>query len=157
MASSRRSAAFSGEWKSLTRSIAPQKMRSRKFRFALRAPRLRPARNRDMTSIKLIQVTLLAVILCSLSACSEALPDEPTPEAAKQFLQLRGYQFDEKSFFTAAANRDLIAINGFIAAGMNPLIDRKSTRLNSSHVSISYAVFCLKKKKKTKYRLCPHC
>src|SRR5207249_8585521 len=29
-----------------------------------------------------------------------------------------------------------------------PPIDRKSTRLNSSHVSISYAVFCLKKKKK---------
>src|SRR5699024_12217771 len=28
------------------------------------------------------------------------------------------------------------------------LRDRKSTRLNSSHVSISYAVFCLKKKKK---------
>src|SRR5690242_21631750 len=27
--------------------------------------------------------------------------------------------------------------------------DRKSTRLNSSHMSISYAVFCLKKKKKT--------
>src|SRR5438067_5804343 len=28
-------------------------------------------------------------------------------------------------------------------------IDRKSTRLNSSHVSISYAVFCLKKKRTT--------
>src|SRR5438128_9348297 len=28
-------------------------------------------------------------------------------------------------------------------------VDRKSTRLNSSHGSISYAVFCLKKKKKT--------
>src|SRR5699024_12764788 len=28
-----------------------------------------------------------------------------------------------------------------------PYLDRKSTRLNSSHVSISYAVFCLKKKK----------
>src|SRR5699024_12562603 len=28
-------------------------------------------------------------------------------------------------------------------------IDRKSTRLNSSHVSISYAVFCLKKKKES--------
>src|SRR5207249_5423983 len=26
-----------------------------------------------------------------------------------------------------------------------PILDRKSTRLNSSHVSISYAVFCLKK------------
>src|SRR6266496_4934853 len=30
-----------------------------------------------------------------------------------------------------------------------PRGDRKSTRLNSSHVEISYAVFCLKKKKKT--------
>src|SRR5215510_3403060 len=28
-----------------------------------------------------------------------------------------------------------------------PVTDRKSTRLNSSHVAISYAVFCLKKKK----------
>src|SRR5699024_12339037 len=31
---------------------------------------------------------------------------------------------------------------------LDALQDRKSTRLNSSHVSISYAVFCLKKKKK---------
>src|SRR2546426_6249872 len=30
----------------------------------------------------------------------------------------------------------------------SPLLDRKSTRLNSSHLVISYAVFCLKKKKK---------
>src|SRR5438874_9763836 len=40
------------------------------------------------------------------------------------------------------------------AAGGQPVgraqlpLDRKSTRLNSSHVEISYAVFCLKKKKK---------
>src|SRR5215475_6328462 len=32
--------------------------------------------------------------------------------------------------------------------------DRKSTRLNSSHVKISYAVFCLKKKKKKKNTFC---
>src|SRR2546430_8402200 len=31
--------------------------------------------------------------------------------------------------------------------------DRKSTRLNSSHSQISYAVFCLKKKKKKRHRL----
>src|SRR3712207_7284092 len=31
--------------------------------------------------------------------------------------------------------------------------DRKSTRLNSSHANISYAVFCLKKKKKIPYHL----
>src|SRR2546422_7788211 len=40
-----------------------------------------------------------------------------------------------------------------VAAGpvFHPLQDRKSTRLNSSHGYISYAVFCLKKKKKTNY------
>src|SRR5256885_5758771 len=32
--------------------------------------------------------------------------------------------------------------------GQHPAEDRKSTRLNSSHLVISYAVFCLKKKKK---------
>src|SRR5258705_8100565 len=32
--------------------------------------------------------------------------------------------------------------------GAEPPADRKSTRLNSSHLGISYAVFCLKKKKK---------
>src|SRR5690349_23682101 len=34
------------------------------------------------------------------------------------------------------------------AIGVEQGIDRKSTRLNSSHVEISYAVFCLKKKNK---------
>src|SRR5690348_17396823 len=36
---------------------------------------------------------------------------------------------------------------------MHVIADRKSTRLNSSHPSISYAVFCLKKKKKQKNKL----
>src|SRR5690554_7619674 len=55
----------------------------------------------------------------------------------------------------ALADRERIAesLKGadliFITAGMGGGTgDRKSTRLNSSHVRISYAVFCLKKKKK---------
>src|SRR2546430_4522505 len=36
--------------------------------------------------------------------------------------------------------------------GHDVTVDRKSTRLNSSHSQISYAVFCLKKKKNTKRR-----
>src|SRR5690349_24263681 len=36
------------------------------------------------------------------------------------------------------------------------LTDRKSTRLNSSHVEISYAVFCLKKKKKKTTTITQH-
>src|SRR5699024_12720998 len=39
------------------------------------------------------------------------------------------------------------AASGYDLTGVS---DRKSTRLNSSHVSISYAVFCLKKKRKIK-------
>src|SRR3712207_6951520 len=50
-----------------------------------------------------------------------------------------------------------IAVAGIVAAvtvsnkrsvaGAVEIVDRKSTRLNSSHANISYAVFCLKKKK----------
>src|SRR5699024_11662428 len=40
-----------------------------------------------------------------------------------------------------------LGIISFICASIYEDSDRKSTRLNSSHVSISYAVFCLKKKK----------
>src|SRR5690625_2618434 len=38
--------------------------------------------------------------------------------------------------------------DGFVATPVFSHLDRKSTRLNSSHVAISYAVFCLKKKKR---------
>src|SRR5690349_23759135 len=39
-----------------------------------------------------------------------------------------------------------------VAGGVHHQGDRKSTRLNSSHVEISYAVFCLKKKKNKESR-----
>src|SRR5207249_9892759 len=41
---------------------------------------------------------------------------------------------------------DLLQLNPRPTATLSTARDRKSTRLNSSHVSISYAVFCLKKK-----------
>src|SRR5690606_40489115 len=47
-------------------------------------------------------------------------------------------------------NSTLSDVNGAYKISVNPssvLVDRKSTRLNSSHVKISYAVFCLKKKR----------
>src|SRR5436190_16734965 len=53
-----------------------------------------------------------------------------------------------------------VAARGFRQRRGEPLVlhpaprrDRKSTRLNSSHTVISYAVFCLKKKKKTSSKL----
>src|SRR5438874_10654904 len=48
-----------------------------------------------------------------------------------------------------------VIAGGLLVTQSNPARDdgedRKSTRLNSSHVEISYAVFCLKKKKKIRY------
>src|SRR5438128_6526294 len=42
---------------------------------------------------------------------------------------------------------NLTSLTPCLPLGLDPEGDRKSTRLNSSHGSISYAVFCLKKKK----------
>src|SRR5437899_11627080 len=44
--------------------------------------------------------------------------------------------------------RAALPINSAKTPFRNSKLDRKSTRLNSSHLGISYAVFCLKKKKK---------
>src|SRR5690625_6682163 len=61
---------------------------------------------------------------------------------------MAGYLFLGASFGILAVSQGLSPL---ITALMSLLIlDRKSTRLNSSHVAISYAVFCLKKKKNNK-------
>src|SRR5689334_25184254 len=50
----------------------------------------------------------------------------------------------------AHATADEVGLVALLAESLDDAEDRKSTRLNSSHSSISYAVFCLKKKKKKK-------
>src|SRR2546422_6178328 len=55
----------------------------------------------------------------------------------------------QRSYALHAMGRTVEAFQQLLpAAPKFPKIDRKSTRLNSSHGYISYAVFCLKKKKK---------
>src|SRR5690349_22875581 len=59
---------------------------------------------------------------------------------------------DPAAAYVSRAALKLIA--GLDAGAIDEFQDRKSTRLNSSHVEISYAVFCLKKKtKKNKYHI----
>src|SRR2546426_4991546 len=50
----------------------------------------------------------------------------------------------------AVLHHDLAVDDDGVDAAARRRVDRKSTRLNSSHLVISYAVFCLKKKKKTR-------
>src|SRR2546430_11520510 len=52
----------------------------------------------------------------------------------------------------AADRGDLPALGVVVQVGELAVADRKSTRLNSSHSQISYAVFCLKKKTETMIR-----
>src|SRR5574343_1076291 len=52
---------------------------------------------------------------------------------------------NDRDFVSTVKTENRNGIKSF--KGKNSLIDRKSTRLNSSHITISYAVFCLKKKK----------
>src|SRR3712207_8716013 len=48
------------------------------------------------------------------------------------------------------AEKGVLGFKAFMSTSGTLDLDRKSTRLNSSHANISYAVFCLKKKKKFK-------
>src|SRR5256885_8126665 len=52
----------------------------------------------------------------------------------------------------ATGARSLTGSKGILACTAAFVVDRKSTRLNSSHLVISYAVFCLKKKKNSDLR-----
>src|SRR5439155_15785358 len=56
--------------------------------------------------------------------------------------------FRSPKLLALSAPYPLSAIGAFALQISMKVEDRKSTRLNSSHVAISYAVFCLKKKKK---------
>src|SRR5690349_22637690 len=57
------------------------------------------------------------------------------------------YAEDARVQIPDAALRELLRAIDLVGVLANAMLDRKSTRLNSSHVEISYAVFCLKKKK----------
>src|SRR5438552_13698733 len=58
-------------------------------------------------------------------------------------------EVNQRGFHAAVSEKDSIGeLRQVSSVGRHNRSDRKSTRLNSSHQIISYAVFCLKKKKK---------
>src|SRR5438874_3158177 len=119
-----------------------------------------------MASSDAATITLPAKIVKNKEPITLALTAEFTAVLKKQFRQAGQPVFDatnlrrEWASATAAAKCPELLVHDLRRSGARNLvnaevpetvamkIDRKSTRLNSSHVEISYAVFCLKKKKK---------
>src|SRR5690554_7677244 len=78
------------------------------------------------------------------SFLKELSPEQSRPGLLKEFISPTRAEFDLVSEYAPAGDQPKAIQEISRAFGA----DRKSTRLNSSHVRISYAVFCLKKKKK---------
>src|SRR5437762_8464353 len=105
-----------------------------------------------MTALEFAQVLQTAVVVVvALLVFFWMIATVRLDTLRQQLFALRDEMFDyalqQKLSFSDPAYvqlRDLM--NGLIRYGHHLTIDRKSTRLNSSHRCISYAVFCLKKK-----------
>src|SRR5439155_27316700 len=97
-----------------------------------------------------------AIYTLSLHYALPILP-MPLPEPGEDNLIAKAFSDPQSMTFKAFANPPDLMAPGTVnsrqwraaempAANALKVIDRKSTRLNSSHVAISYAVFCLQKK-----------
>src|SRR5438876_5875712 len=71
----------------------------------------------------------------------------PEMNGLDAIIAIRG-EFPEARIIVLTTYAGDVQVLRALKAGARGYLDRKSTRLNSSHPSISYAVFCLKKKKK---------
>src|SRR5690625_2225284 len=93
---------------------------------------------RSLNHGALIVVLSLTPLLAGALSAQVGPPPEPLPLSLRAALE-RALEASEE---VRIAEGELRSARGQKTA------DRKSTRLNSSHVAISYAVFCLKKKTK---------
>src|SRR5699024_11934786 len=95
-----------------------------------------------------------SLFFCLSYSCIRALHSFPTRRSSDLSRTYARHLKRPRCRLQAALRRGLRVLRGQPICGpknsKTPAKDRKSTRLNSSHVSISYAVFCLKKKKKKK-------
>src|SRR6266498_4799016 len=106
----------------------------------------------NQRSLRKLRSLIVALSMSALSACSMSTPDyksvvsDPDRPANERELDAARKPDEVLSFYGVKSGdkvADLWAGRGYYTAILSQ-VDRKSTRLNSSHVRISYAVFCLK-------------
>src|SRR5437879_5457494 len=93
----------------------------------------------------IVAANLMAMLIQTLSAKLGIATGRNLPEVCRE-------QFSRRTSFALWIQAELIAMATDLAEFLGAALgfqDRKSTRLNSSHRCISYAVFCLKKKKQS--------
>src|SRR3712207_6898947 len=88
--------------------------------------------------------TLFRSIMVARGDLGIELPIEEVPIVQKKILALAGAH--ARPAITATQMLDSMVTSSRPTRAEVTDVDRKSTRLNSSHANISYAVFCLKKK-----------
>src|SRR5690606_41546622 len=102
----------------------------------------------------------VTVALCSAGCCAYPVVEYfPTRRSSDlrisiEYLDTKRFSFQRQEVLYVEYLKEkyrTLDIKGIICSD-NDALDRKSTRLNSSHVKISYAVFCLKKKDKNHAR-----
>src|SRR5438034_5884157 len=90
--------------------------------------------------------------LAHLRTAEQHLPQQQERRTQPGTIHRAAGRFHESGNASGVARRPFVvawfARGPALPGDRNHLSDRKSTRLNSSHTVISYAVFCLKKKKK---------
>ena len=66
-----------------------------------------------------LSLLVLVAVLVGISACAKSPGEKASPGTAKNVLKLRGYDFDEKSLYTAIENGDQFAVATFVDAGFD--------------------------------------
>src|SRR5690625_4935310 len=99
-----------------------------------------------------IGVSVQIFIGSLITGLQSSLVDTTIGNSSQVTIEVSGTEnyFDQdESLIDELEQDDRLSVvsESFDGSGFIVLEDRKSTRLNSSHVAISYAVFCLKKKK----------
>src|SRR5262245_49246723 len=110
------------------RSVSRERFVAETDALARRAPTLSRAEF-------LVGVLRLIALLGPRNGHTGLFPGDPANDPPLHLFPIRLYHFADGLFVVDAVDRSLVGSR-----------DRKSTRLNSSHLGISYAVFCLKKK-----------
>src|SRR2546427_6759995 len=127
-----------------------KKIRGQRAFTQLQPKRLSPALHQTITQTSLVYRMNPALVRAVIQAESAYDPDAVSPKGAMGLMQLMpemawslnvANPYDPKQNITGGVRHLRYLLDRFGG-------DRKSTRLNSSHSQISYAVFCLKKKKK---------